>query len=315
MRVLVADDDLGSRLVAQAAVQALGHECVAVPDGDAAWQHVQEFRPDVLVTDRDMPGLDGVALCRAIRASEQDHYTYLILLTSAADRADVLSGMEAGADDYLGKPLDPFDLQTRLLAARRVTNLHNELAQARVQLADLANTDPLTKLRNRHGLRDELERLHITSQRYGRGYCLALCDVDYFKNYNDTYGHQAGDEALRAMAATLARHVRRGDTVYRYGGEEFLLLLPEQEEDGAVLALDRIRQAVHELGLEHSTSDPHGVVTLSIGASAFIPGTDVTTRELLKEADRALYIAKARGRNMVVAGAQRLAEQATAHAG
>jgi len=312
VKVLVADDDLGSRLVAQAAVQALGHECVAVPDGDAAWRHVQDFRPDVLVTDRDMPGLDGVQLCRAIRESEQDSYTYLILVTSAANRADVLSGMEAGADDYLAKPLDPFDLETRLLAARRVTSLHTELARTREQLAKLANTDPLTKLRNRHGLLDELDRLHATSQRYGRGYCLALCDLDFFKSYNDSYGHQAGDEALRAVAATLAAHVRQGDTVFRYGGEEFLLLLPEQQQDDAVLALDRIRRAVQDLGLEHSTSYPDGVVTLSIGISAFTPGMHVTNREVLKEADRALYAAKAAGRNKVMPGTQPLAEQATA---
>lgn len=301
MRVLVADDDLGSRLVAQAAVQALGHECVAASDGDQAWQLYLQWRPEVLVTDRAMPGMDGTQLCRAIRDAANGSYTYVILLSGADERADVLSGMEAGADDYLIKPLDAFDLETGLLAARRVTRLHEELSRARAELLEQAHTDPLTGLRNRLGLSDYLETLHSTSQRYGRGYCLALCDIDFFKNYNDSCGHPAGDGALRAVAATLAGHARGADRVYRYGGEEFLLLLPEQEAGGAVQALTRTRLAVQDLRIPHPAGGPGGVLTLSIGVSAFTPGRAVTSWELLAEADHALYEAKAAGRNTVVA--------------
>ena len=304
MRVLVADDDLGSRLVAQAAVQALGHECVVASDGDQAWQLYLQCQPEVLVTDRAMPGMDGTQLCRAIRAAENGSYTYVILLSGADERTDVLSGMEAGADDYLIKPLDTFSLQTGLLAAQRVTHLHEELSRARAQLMEQAHTDPLTELRNRLGLGDYLETLHSTSQRYGRGYCLALCDVDFFKNYNDSCGHQAGDGALRAVAATLAGHARDADRVYRYGGEEFLLLLPEQEQDGAIQALNRIRQAVEDLRIVHPAGGPSGVLTLSIGVSGFTPKRAVTSWELLAEADHALYEAKAAGRNKVVAATQ-----------
>lgn len=308
MRILVADDDAGSRLVAQAAVQALGHECVTAHDGAAAWQLVQDFDPEVLVTDWEMPGLDGVQLCRAIRQSERDSYTYIILLTASADRAHVLEGMEAGADDYLTKPLEPFELQAGLLAASRVTTLYAELGRIRVQLAVQARIDPLTGLRNRLALREDLNLLHYNGERYQRSYGLALCDVDYFKPYNDSYGHQAGDAALRGVADALTAELRLGDTVYRYGGEEFLLLFPEQDVEGAVLAAHRIRRAILALCIEHSAGVPGGLLTVTFGVSAYQPGSASSTESLLAEADRALYHGKASGRNAVAASIHASAE-------
>ncbi len=210
MKILVADDDLGSRLVAQSAVQALGHECITAANGDEAWQLTTQLRPDVVVTDRDMPGLDGITLCRRIRAEQQHGYTYLILLTALDHPDQVLAGMVGGADDYLTKPLKPFDLQTRLLAATRVTELHAALARARKALEAQMHTDPLTGLRNRLGLTADLEQVHNVSERYHHSYCVAMCDIDFFKAYNDTYGHPAGDQALRTVAATLTAHVRKG---------------------------------------------------------------------------------------------------------
>lgn len=238
----MVDDDLGSRLIAQAVVEALGHDCRCAADGDAAWELFLAYRPDVVVSDRAMPGLDGVQLCRAIRDEANDAYTYVILVTSLTDPEDIIAGMEAGADDYLTKPLSAFDLRTRLLAARRVTELHAELSRTRGELAKQARTDPLTGLRNRLALREELEWLHATSQRYHRSYCIALCDVDHFKLYNDTYGHQAGDQALRAVAAVLIAQTRDVDASYRYGGEEFLVVLPEQRAEGAMIAVERVRR-------------------------------------------------------------------------
>lgn len=299
MRILVADDDFGSRLVAQASVEALGHTCTTAVDGDEAWQLFCSNQPEVLVTDREMPGLNGVQLCRAIRDVELDRYTYIILVTSAGDDGDVLSGMEAGADDYLTKPLDPFALQARLLAAQRVTSLHAQLARYRTELAELARTDPLTKLRNRLTLGQDLDLLHSRSQRYQRCYSLALFDVDLFKGYNDAYGHQAGDAALRGVALALDHHGRQGDAVYRYGGEEFLVVLPEQTPDAAFAAVDRLRVAVQELGIEHAAS-AEGILTVSAGVASLVAGRAITSEELLKEADLALYQAKASGRNRVV---------------
>ena len=298
MRVLVADDDLGSRLVAQAAVEGLGHECRIAADGDEAWEIWQTYHPDVLITDRVMPGLDGLTLCRVIRAAEHDAYTYIVLVTSSDRREDVLSGLQAGADDYIVKPLDLFTLEARLLVARRVTSLHAELTRTRVELSEQAHTDPLTKLHNRLRLNEDLEMLHANSERYGRPYSLGLCDVDYFKRYNDTYGHQAGDEALRTVADTLSRHAREGDRLYRYGGEEFLLLLPEQSARAAAKALERFRAALQGLRIEHA-SGPVGVLTCSVGIATYVPGSLASSAQLLKSADEALYQAKAAGRNRI----------------
>lgn len=298
MKVLVADDDPGSLLVAQASVESAGHDCIVAEDGAIAWRLYQEHQPDVVVTDLVMPGLDGLALCRAIRAQTDDLYTYIVLVTSQGSREDVLAGLEAGADDYVTKPLDPFVLQARLLVALRVTSLHADLAHYRKALSEQARTDPLTGLHNRLKLSEDLEQLHTRSERYEHHYCLAMCDVDNFKSYNDIYGHQAGDLALRAVAAVLANEARQSDGVYRYGGEEFLLVLPHETQAGARAFVERALAAVRALDIAHS-GDPSGWLTLSAGISAFTPNHRVSPERLLGEADAALYAAKAGGRNRV----------------
>lgn len=307
MHVLVADDDPGSLLVVQAVIEGLGHSCSVAPDGEAAWRLIQSSRPDVLITDWLMPGIDGVELCRRVRAGGQESYTYVIVTTASGDRGDVLRGMEAGADDYLIKPVEPFDLESRLIAARRMTELHRELDRSRAQLerlnkelGRLACTDPLTQLRNRLSLWDDLDGLHARSVRYGYSYALAICDVDFFKEYNDRFGHQAGDEALQVVATVLAASVRRADTVYRYGGEEFLVVLPEQDAGSAVVALERVRRALRQKALPGPTGGPASVLTISAGITVFHPGRATSPAELLKEADVALYRAKETGRDCVV---------------
>jgi diguanylate cyclase (GGDEF)-like protein len=298
VKVLVADDDPGSLLVAKAAVERYGHECLAAADGDEAWALYLAYQPDVVVTDWMMPGMDGLALCRAIRAREADLYTYIVLLTSQGSRNDVLAGLEAGADDYVTKPLDPFVLHARLLVALRVTTLHADLAHYRKMLAQQARTDPLTGLHNRLKLSEDLERLHARSVRYAEDYCVAMCDVDNFKSYNDIYGHQAGDLALRAVAAALAGQARTTDGVYRFGGEEFLLVLPNQSQLGAKALMERALDSVRDLKIAHS-GDPLGQLTLSAGISAFTAENRLDAETLLGEADAALYAAKAAGRNRV----------------
>jgi two-component system chemotaxis response regulator CheY len=299
MRVLVADDDYGSQLVAQAAVEQSGHECIAAADGAAAWELYQRHHPQAVVSDLEMPGMDGLALCRAIREADTDSYTYLVLVTSHGSKEAVVAGMNAGADDYMTKPLDPFTLHTRLLVAERVTSLHADLARYRAALAEQARTDPLTKLRNRLTLAEDLEQLRKTSEHAGEQFSVVLCDVDYFKRYNDLYGHQAGDAALRAVADTLAKQVRRGDGVYRFGGEEFLIVLPRQSPSGARAFMGRAFAAVRELKIAHS-GNPPGILTLSGGIAACTDSHRVSVDALLNEADLALYSAKASGRNRVM---------------
>jgi diguanylate cyclase (GGDEF)-like protein len=298
VKVLVADDDPGSLLVAKAAVDRSGHECLTAADGDEAWAMFLEHQPDVVVTDWMMPGRDGPALCRAIRARETDLYTYIVLLTSQGSRDDVLAGLQSGADDYVTKPLDPFVLHTRLLVAKRVTTLHADLAHYRKILSQQARTDPLTGLNNRLKLTEDLTQLHVRSRRYEEQYCIAMCDVDNFKSYNDIYGHQAGDQALQAVGAALADVARSSDGVYRYGGEEFLLILPNQSPHGAKNLLERALRAVQALNITHS-GDPTGQLTLSAGISAFTPGHHTDADTVLGDADAALYTAKAAGRNRV----------------
>jgi diguanylate cyclase (GGDEF)-like protein len=210
----------------------------------------------------------------------------------------VLAGLEAGADDYVTKPLDPFVLHARLLVARRITTLHADLAHYRRVLSRQARTDPLTGLDNRLKLSEDLEQLHRRSGRYGEQYSLAMCDVDNFKSYNDVYGHQAGDLALRAVGAALLGIVRKSDNVYRYGGEEFLLVLPQQSVSAAKALMERVLEAVRDLAIVHA-GDPSGQLRLSAGISSFSADHRVDADTLVGEADAALYAAKAAGRNRV----------------
>ena len=302
MRILIADDDVDVRMLVRGLVEKLGHECAEASNGNEAWALFTHYKPEMLVLDRVMPpGPDGFELCRSIRAFEHRtlDYAYIMLLTLPTSRDDVLEGIRAGADDYLAKPLDPFVLQARLLVARRVTLLHQEIRRYRTELAVQAATDPLTGLNNRLRLDDELARLHALSTRYGRAYAVALCDIDHFKLFNDTHGHQAGDDALRKIATTLSRSGRQGDTVYRYGGEEFLLVLPEQNAESAAVALERLRSKVEELAIPNPAVGEGGVLTISVGISAFVPGSGAGSEALLGLADAALYRAKAEGRNRV----------------
>jgi diguanylate cyclase (GGDEF)-like protein len=309
VNVLVADDDPTSRLLLRTFVNKLGHECSVCEDGDSAWAYLQETPVDVLLTDWMMPGLDGPELCRRLRANPTAAYTYIILITSVADQSEVRVGIEAGADDYLAKPVDRFQLETRLVTAQRVTNLHRQIKAYREQL-ELANidllgqsrTDPLTGLGNRRLMERDLGVAFATAQRNGTVFSVALFDIDYFKAYNDLYGHPAGDAALIKTAQTIEGSGRSTDRAYRYGGEEFLVLLPQQDQTSALTAAERIRRGVQDFSLPHAAST-HGVITVSGGVACWSE-TVLSVKALLDATDQALYRAKAAGRN-VVAGADR----------
>jgi two-component system, cell cycle response regulator len=253
-----------------------------------------------------MPGMDGLELCSKVRGEERNGYTYFIFLTALGDRNHLHMGLEAGADDYLSKPLDRDELQVRLISARRVTELHRRLAFQNGELEVLnrklfeqSREDPLTRLGNRLRLREEFEALRGRVERYGHNYSAVLCDVDYFKLYNDHYGHLAGDEVLQKVAETIADHCRSGDTAYRYGGEEFLIILPEQSQESATATADRLRQAVEDMRIPHEANDPPGIVTISAGVATLSAGANKSADNLLGEADAALYHAKQSGRNRV----------------
>jgi two-component system cell cycle response regulator len=309
MRVLIAEDSPVARIMLERAVSALGHECILATDGSQAWDLFTRHGADVVISDWMMPGMDGDVLCRRVRESSASSYTYFILLTSLEDQDHVLEGMEAGADDYLKKPFELDDLKARLIAARRVTSLHDRLRAQQGEMEDLnrrlfqeSRHDPLTGLGNRTALREQLAELNGRAARDQGAYSVVLCDVDRFKAYNDTVGHLAGDEVLRAVAGAFASERRSGDGVYRYGGEEVLVLLPDQSLDCAAVVAERLRATVEALAIPHAACGPGAVVTVSLGVAHLEQSDDGDAEAIVKRADLALYRAKDLGRNRVEIG-------------
>ncbi len=305
MRILVADDDASSRLIVKAALRNLGHECHTVSDGDQAWSAFQTQLPDVVISDWRMPGLTGPQLCRKIRERDVSRYVYFIIVSGQGLLSEILEGMTAGADDYLVKPLNPDDLQIRLIAATRVTALHAQLADNRTELNELnhdlkaiARRDPLTRLGNRRALDEDLEFLEARVTRYRHRYCIALIDIDHFKAYNDAFGHQAGDRILQAVASQLKAEARSGDAIYRYGGEEFLCIFPEQSMTTGIQAVERMRSAVERLAVRQ-TDEVGAFLTISGGVAVMDAERPRAATAVIKEADEALYRAKELGRNRV----------------
>ncbi len=304
LRVLVADDDLITRRILQLSLQRLGHDCILAKDGTEALAMFEADQVDVVISDWTMPGVDGLELCRLVRQGGTSAYTYFILLTANEDKHHFLVGMQAGADDYLRKPPDPDELQVRMISATRITALHRQLSHQNAELErlnralfDQGRTDALTRVGNRLRMQEDLAQLWNRAKRApAHGFCVALVDIDHFKLYNDACGHQAGDDVLRSVGSTLVGKMRAGDAVYRYGGEEFLVMLPELTLEGATTAMQRLQSAIAELAVAHPAIGGH--VTISIGIAQF--SNDKSLDQLIRDADVALYIAKARGRNRVV---------------
>lgn len=304
LRVLVVDDDEDSRAAVEEAVASVGHLVTTARDGVEAWAKLQVQTADVIVSDWTMPRMSGTELCRLVRSCDPVQYTYFMFMTALGDKAHFLEGMRAGADDYVTKPVDMDELEARLLSAARVVKVQRALALRNTALLresaisfEEARMDALTQIGNRLRLREDLAALRSRAARYGHRYCAALCDIDLFKSYNDHFGHLAGDEALRTVATTMRGALRQADTLYRYGGEEFLAILPEQGIVEAVQAMNRVRTTVQEFGIPHPAS-PVGVITVSIGV-AELADTSPSSDEWLERADSALYLAKESGRNRV----------------
>ena len=304
MKILIAEDDSVSLLILRRAVEKLGHECLTAENGREAWRIYKENpEVDVVISDWMMPEVDGLELCHRIRAEERERYTYFIFLTALGGKEHLFEGLEAGADDYLSKPLDREELQVRLISASRVTSLHRRLAEQsdqledlNVRLADQARTDALTGLGNRLQMQEDLASLDTP----GQAYCVVLSDIDFFKPYNDAYGHPAGDEVLRRVAGAIKSHCRVGDVAYRYGGEEFLIVLPGQMRESGVAVAERLRRAIEGLKIPHAARKPPEILTISAGVAAAAGEDQKVAGVLLKEADEALYAAKEAGRNRVV---------------
>ncbi len=298
MKILIADDSLVSRHLLDATLRKWGYDVATARDGAEAWDILQQDgAPPVAILDWMMPGMTGPEVCRLVRQQAREPYTYILLLTSKSLKEDLIEGMESGADDYIIKPFDQHELKVRLRAGTRLVDLQAELLSAREALREQATKDSLTRLWNRSSILDSLQRELSRGQRERTPVGVLLLDLDHFKLINDTYGHFAGDAVLREAARRLTISTRPYDSVGRYGGEEFLIVLPGCDEKNSAAQAERLR-----LGL---CSEPmlltESAITLtaSFGATAALPAFENTSEMLIRRADEALYRAKRLGRNRV----------------
>jgi len=296
VKILIAEDDVTSRLLLKRVLENWGYEVTATKDGAEALRALQaEDAPRLAILDWMMPGMDGVDVCRRLRARETLQPTYIILLTALGDKESVVTGLNAGADDYVGKPYDPDELHARLEVGRRLVELNGELLEAQHALQVQASTDALTGVMNRRAVVEELEREAERAAREGSSLGLGMLDVDHFKLVNDTYGHAAGDAVLREVVRRVVGVMRPYDAFGRFGGEEFLVLIPGSGEGGLKTVLERIRNVI---GSAPFLVDGHElVVTVSLGGA--VRGSE-SVDGLIARADDALYTAKEQGRDRVI---------------
>jgi diguanylate cyclase (GGDEF)-like protein len=249
-----------------------------------------------VILDWMMPIYTGPEVCRMVREAAREPYTYILLLTSKSLKEDLITGMESGADDYIVKPFDQHELKVRLRAATRILDLQAELLSAREDLREQATRDSLTRIWNRPAILDIMRRELLRAEREKRPLGVVIADLDHFKSINDTYGHAAGDVVLREAANRMVAACREYDAIGRYGGEEFLILLPGCDESSTMAQAERMRLRLCEVPL--SVTETVLNITASFGATSFLPGTVTATAErLIMKADEALYRAKHLGRN------------------
>lgn len=300
MKILIADDDPVSRRVLEAALLRLGHEPVSAVDGTSALAALAAAdAPRLAILDWMMPDVDGLTVCRTIRRNPGP-YTYVILLTARHQPEDLVQALDAGADDYLTKPLNRVELRARLQSGERVVALQEDLLRTQAALTHLATHDRLTGLWNRGRVVDELTRELSRARREKAPLSVAMVDLDHFKAINDTHGHAAGDAVLQQIGARMKAVLRVTDVVGRYGGEEFLLVMPRSDLAGAREVAERLRAAVERETIRCGSVDLQVTVTVGVASTALV-GFDAAL--LVQASDEALYRGKAAGRNRVESGA------------
>jgi two-component system, cell cycle response regulator len=302
LRVLVADDDRTTTAILAATLERWGASVAIAHDGTAAWEMLcGGYTPSIAVVDWSMPGMDGPELCRRVRQEPRLAGLYMILLTGRDTRTDLVAGLDAGADDYMVKPVDAEELRARVQVGMRVAALQARLAErvielqsARDHLTRLVSTDMLTELHSRRCWFDLAWREFERSRRYARVFSLLTIDLDYFKTVNDTFGHDQGDKMLQRFADMMRSECRTCDVIGRLGGEEFAVLVPETAIDSAQVVAQRIVEACRRLRVSTQAGD--AACSCSIGVSQLHP-EDENVESVLRRADAAMYEAKRSGRN------------------
>jgi two-component system cell cycle response regulator len=299
--ILIAEDNPVSRRLMEMTLRQADYEVVSAENGVEALKIFKRRFFPIVLTDWGMPEMDGLQLCRSIRENPAEGYVYIFLITGRDSKKDLIVGLEAGADDYLTKPIDRSELIARLKTAVRVLELEKSLKNAYEKIRVLSITDKLTGCYNRTYMDEYLAKEIKRAKRYHRPLSLLLTDIDHFKRVNDSYGHQAGDLVLRNFVAIIRKDLRKDvDWIARYGGEEFLIVLPETDFESAMGLAERLRKAITESVL---VSDDREIsITASFGVAGFRPSDQRITipcEAIIDQADKALYRAKKDGRNKV----------------
>lgn len=296
-KVLVADDSPIYRKLVERALSEEQYPVLFAKSGHEAMVLFSQHQPSLVITDWMMPDLSGIELCEHIRHQTQQAYVYIIILTGITEKNKVVKGLAAGADDYLTKPFHPEELLARVGVGRRIMELHRQIEAKNRLLEELALTDSLTGLPNRRAIEDWAVRQVSGAQRHGFDFWVIMADIDHFKVVNDTHGHEAGDSVLKKFAQILKANIRLCDICARVGGEEFLIILTHTDQDGAVLAIERIRKYLEAERFGFGPGEK--VITASFGIAKYCRHQAQDFTKLLTEADAALYSAKHNGRNRV----------------
>jgi diguanylate cyclase (GGDEF)-like protein len=311
LRVLVVEDDATMLKLLQAMLHTAGYSVLVARNGLEAMGMIKQHQPQLVVSDLMMPEMDGISLCRHLRASEQGRNTYIVILTAQENPEKLIEAFEAGADDYLLKPIMPKIFFARMRAAQRVIQMQaelafeheqlqrlaNELKDANQHLQKLASTDVLTGLPNRRAAMERLDQEWSLARRSKRTLACMILDIDHFKSINDKFGHPVGDLALKSIAQVLRSASRTQDMVCRFGGEEFLVICPDTDIESAYQCAERLR--VQVAATRVADIKPKLQMTISIGI-AVINTEMVSMDELLNRADKCLYAAKQAGRNQII---------------
>jgi diguanylate cyclase (GGDEF)-like protein len=299
-RVLIVDDDEIVIERMRDLVSDAGFEVVSATDGEAALRALQDDFAPIVILDRNMPGMDGLTLCKIIRGRQYPGYVYIMLVTAQDSEEEILAGLEAGADDYLSKRASGMQLVARLATARRIITLEHSLKQVIEERRRMAMTDPLTGAHNRRYFMNHMRRELKRSRRFGNEVSLLVFDIDHFKHVNDRYGHAAGDSVLVEFVRRVNGMLRNSDWCARLGGEEFAVVLPQTPLGGAAVVAEKIRRAV---AAEPVLSGEGFIeLTVSVGVSGLACFPDkgiVTADQLLSRADDCLYSSKNAGRDRV----------------